>query len=254
MLQEANQNYLANYLLQLGDTSLILSQRLGELCGHGPVLEQDIAMTNIALDLLGEARSYLQYAGELCGQTEDELAFQRPERAFRNVQLAELPNGDFAHTVARQFYFDVYHVGLLQLLESSTDGRLAAIAEKSLKEALYHQKWSSEWVIRLGDGTAESHDRMTKAINAVWPYTGELFRLSAAEQSLIAEGVIPNPGGIFSSWQKTIHEVCYTATIDIPNKPNDQYHGGKEGIHTEGMGYLLGEMQYVQRCYPGLEW
>jgi len=247
---------LLSYLLQAADTSLVLGHRLSEWCGHGPVLEQDLALANIALDLLGEARSYYQYAAELegRGRTEDDLAYLRSAVEYRNPLLVEQPNGDFAHTVVRQFLFDNYHYHLLQALQASPDAPLAAIAEKAVKEAAYHLKWSSEWVIRLGDGTTESRRRLDKAIATLWRYQDELLRPTPAEAALQALGVLPNYNELALAMQAHAAHVLAEATVPAPTGPGYQQAGGKLGRHSEHLGYLLAELQYLQRAYPGLQW
>ena len=243
------------YVLQLADTSLLLGHRLSEWCGHGPILEQDLALANIALDLLGETRSLYQYAAELEGQgrTEDDLAFLRPATEYRNPLLVEQPNGDFAATVTRQFLFDNVHYHSLKQLITSPDERLAAIAEKSLKEATYHLKWSSEWMIRLGDGTIESRQRLDKAVATLWRYSGELVTPTANEQALQVLGIIPDYAGIQNSMAAHVVNVFAEATLSVP-PPAYMQQGGKHGRHTEHLGYILAELQYMQRTYPGLTW
>lgn len=244
-----------NYVLQLGDASLILGHRLSEWCGHGPILEQDMAMTNISLDLLGETRSLYQYAALLEGKerTEDEIAFLRPAVQYRNPLLVEMPNGNFADTVMRQFLFDTFHYYLLQQLKNSTDPSLAAIAEKSFKEASYHIKWSSEWVIRLGDGTAESHQKAQNALNALFAYTEELFELSACETELQKMGLLPDYSLVREQWVLHVEKIMETAGLSLP-KDIFMHKGGKEGKHTEALGFILAELQYMQRAYPGCTW
>lgn len=246
---------LFHFVLQLADTSLILGHRLSEWCGHGPILEQDLAMANIALDLLGETRSLYQYAAELEGKerTEDDLAFLRVATEYRNPLLVEQPNGDFAATVTRQFLFDNFHFHFLQQLQTSSDERLAAIAEKSWKEAAYHLKWSSEWIIRLGDGTEESRQRLDKAIANLWRYSGELTTPTATEQALQALGIIPNYAVLQDSMAAHVAKVLAEATVPVPQQTYMQ-RGGKEGRHSEHLGYILAELQYMQRTYPGLTW
>lgn len=246
---------LFGYVLQLADTSLILAHRLSEWCGHGPVLEQDLALANISLDLLGEARSYYQYAAELEGQgrTEDDLAYLRTAVEYRNLLLAEQPNGDFAHTIVRQFIYDCFHYYLLQQLQAGPDRQLAAIAEKSVKEAAYHIKWSSEWVIRLGDGTEESRRRIEAAIHALWRYSGELTTPSPTEQVLQAAGFVPDYAAIQTQVEQHVERVFAEATLPVPQGVFMQ-KGGKAGRHSEHLGYLLTELQYLQRTYPGLQW
>jgi len=241
------------FLLHLADSNLILSQRNSEWCGHGPVLEQDIAITNISLDLLGQARNYYQYAATLMGSdaTEDSLAYLRTEREFKNILLAELPKGDWAQTILRQFFFSQFQQLLLQQLLHSSDAQLAAMAEKNLKEINYHVRWSSEWVIRLGDGTTESHNRLRKAWEVLWPYTGEMFMPAEYETAF---GV--DFSAIKNIWLDKVHAVVDTATLplDIINDKVYMYTGGKTGTHTEHLGFILAEMQYLQRTYPGAEW
>ena len=246
---------LTAYVLHLADNTLILSQRNSEWCGHGPVLEQDIAITNISLDLLGQARNFYQYAASLIGNdaTEDSLAYLRTERQFSNCLLVELPKGDWARTILRQFFFSNYQFHLYSQLRNSKNEHLAAIAEKSLKEVTYHIRWSSEWVIRLGDGTQESHDRMVTAVDDLWPYTGELLQPSAYEMSLFNEGIGVDPSQIKEEWMKRVTEIFDEATLSLP-KTSYFHSGGKEGRHTEHLGYILTELQYLQRTYPGATW
>lgn len=246
-----------DYSLHLADTTLILSQRNAEWCGHGPVLEQDIAITNISLDLVGQARNFYQYAAELINQsvdksthpaTEDSLAYLRTEREFKNCLLVEQPNEDWAQTILRQFFFSNYQFLLYRELQKSNDSQLAAIAEKSLKEVTYHLRWSSEWVIRLGDGTAESHQRMLQAIDELWRYTGELFNAADYEKEA---GI--NPSLFQSQWLSKVKEVFEEATLPVPEKTFMQ-SGGKTGTHTEHLGFILTELQYIQRAYPDSQW
>ena len=246
---------LYNYVLRLGDDSLILGQRLGEWCGHGPILEEDIAMTNISLDLIGQAMSLLDYAGELDGQGKDHdaLAFLRFENEYRNALLLEQPNGDFANTMMRQFLFDAFRKPLYEKLLDSTDQQIAAIAEKSLKETRYHLKHTSEWVIRLGDGTDESHQRAQTALDLLWRYTDELFFETADDESLIASGIVPSMNDIKTQWSKTVQSVLEEATLVIPTN-NWQFEGGRKGIHSEHLGFLLADLQYMQRAYPNMKW
>lgn len=246
---------LYNYILTIADNSLILGQRMGELCGHGPSLETDIACTNISLDLLGQVRSYYQYAAKIAGdgRTEDDIAMLRTEREYVNVLLVEQPNTDFAYTMARHFLFDVYHFLFLTELEKSKDLTLAAIATKSLKEVTYHQRFSSDWVKRLGDGTEKSHQKMQTAIDDLWAYTDELFIETPAEKAMVEEGVGVDLSKLKKEYYETISEVLEEATLNIPE--SKYFHkGGKQGIHSEHMGFLLAELQYMQRTYPNLEW
>lgn len=243
------------YLLRLGDNALILAQRLSEWSGHGPVLEQDIALTNIALDLLGQARMYLSYAAEIEGKnrTEDDLAYYRDVPQFRNCLLVERPNGDWAHTIARQFYFDAFNYYQLQALRQSKDTRLQEIAEKALKEATYHLRFSSEWVVRLGDGTELSRQKMLVAIQTLWPFTGEMFQADEIEQELNGQGIAPNLLEIKQLWDLKVREVLDEATLELPGGTWMQ-SGGKQGRHSEHLGFLLAEMQQLPRMYPGNVW
>lgn len=250
---------LFEYLLRLGDTDVVLAQRLGEWVGHGPVLEEDIALTNVGLDLLGQGRMWLGYAGEVeaKGRGEDELAFLRDQHQFHNVQLVELPNGDFAATMARQFYFDHAHLLLLRALTRSTDARIAEIAAKAAKEVAYHVERSADWVVRLGDGTAESHARMQNALDRLWPYTGEMFAVDHVESALIAQGIAPDVRDLRAPWLAAIGAVCEEATLTRPTSEwmhGTRRGGGKQGVHTEHLGHLLAEMQFLQRAYPGAQW
>lgn len=239
-----------NYLLYLADSHLILSHRNSEWCGHGPVLEQDIAITNISLDLLGQARNYYQYAADLIGggSTEDSLAYFRTEREFRNLLLTEQARGDWAVTVLRQFFFSCFQQLLQEELLKHPDERMAAIAAKSLKEITYHIRWSSEWVIRLGEGTEESHRRIAQALENLWPYTGECFMAADFEEYA---GI--DLSGIEQKWTEKVKSVLIEASLVFPPK-TFMHTGGKSGVHTEQLGYILTELQYVQRAYPGNEW
>jgi ring-1,2-phenylacetyl-CoA epoxidase subunit PaaC len=248
-------NSLFEYILRLGDDSLILGHRVSEWCGHGPILEEDIAMTNIALDLVGQATSLLNYAGEIEGKGRDgdALAFLRFDRDYRNLLLVEQPNGDFGLTMMRQFLFDAYRKPLFEKLQYSKDQHLAAIAEKSLKETKYHLKHSSEWVIRLGDGTDESHARIQEALDTLWRYTSELFYADEVDAELVSNGIIPNNSEVEEEWRKTVNSVLEEATLQIPTN-NWKHEGGRKGMHSEHLGYILAEMQYIQRAYPNMEW
>lgn len=248
-------NNLYNYILGIADNSLILGQRLGELCGHGPSLETDIACTNISLDFFGQVRSYFQYAAQVAGddRNEDTIAMMRTEREYVNVLLVEQPNTDFAYTIARQFLFDVYHYAFLIELQNSNDETLAAIAKKSIKEVSYHLRFSSDWIKRLGDGTNESRNRIQIAINDLWTYTDELFHQTEADKAMIAEGVGVDTLKLKEAYYKQIAEVLMEATLEVPEL-NYFQKGGKQGIHTEHLGYLLAELQYMQRAYPNMTW
>lgn len=248
-------NSLFEYLLRLGDDSLIIGHRLSEWCGHGPILEEDIAMTNIALDFVGQTASLLELAGEVegKGRTNDDLAFLRFDKDYRNLLLVEQPNTDFGFTMMRQFLFDAYRKPLFERLTKSNNAQLAAIAEKSLKETRYHLRHSSEWVIRLGDGTEESHERIQESLNTLWRYTSELFYADEVDVELTASGVLPSMVGLEAEWKKTVDEVFGEATLSIPEKPW-KFEGGRKGQHSEHLGYILTELQYMQRAYPGMEW
>ena len=252
---------LINYTLHLADNALILGQRNAEWCGHGPVLEQDIAITNISLDLIGQARHFYQYAAELISQstnkpiniaTEDSLAYLRTEREFKNCLLVEQPNGDWGQTILRQFFFSQYQYLLFQELKEHTDEHLAAIASKSLKEVTYHLRWSREWVIRLGDGTKESNSRMKKAVEELWRYTGELFTPVDYEKEMNIDFK-----KIKEEWEIKVNTIFNEASLIPPSVgggPVFMQSGGKKGVHTEHLGYILTELQYLQRTYPGSEW
>lgn len=244
-----------NYLLRLGDDSLILGQRLAEWCGHGPILEEDIAMTNISLDLIGQAINLLNYAGDIesKGRDGDALAFLRLEKDYKNLLLVEQKNGDFGDTMMRQFLFDAHRKLLFERLQNSTDKQLAAIAEKSLKETRYHFKHSAEWIIRLGDGTDESHKRIQNSLNNLWRYTDEMFYVDASDEVLTKQGILPDLSDIKSLWLQEVNTVLDLATLQIPIN-NWQFEGGRLGVHSEHMGYLLSELQFMQRVYPNMEW
>ena len=248
-------NTKIDYILHLADTALILAQRNSEWCGHGPILEQDIANTNISLDLIGQARNFYQYAAILKadGSTEDSLAYLRTEREFKNLLLVEQPNGDWGQTILRQFLFSQFQYLLYQHLQNSKDEQLAAIAAKALKEVAYHLRWSSEWVIRLGDGTEESHQRMLNAIEELWRYSGEMFEATDYESAMAKEGIGVDVASLKEEWMKKVTEVFTEATLPVPQKTFMQT-GGKKGVHTEQLGYILSELQYMQRVHPGCEW
>ena len=248
-------NDLIKYIFGIADNSLILGQRLGELCGHGPSLETDIAMTNISLDLFGQVRSYFQYAAKLQGgdATEDTIAFLRKEREYKNVLLVEQPNRDFAYSITRQFLFDVYHLLLLSELQNSKDEMLAAIAIKSIKEVSYHTRFSSDWIKRLGDGTKESHNKIQTSLNDLWEFTDELFHLTDADKVMITEGIGVDVSLLKEPFYKKVNEILSEATLQMPNIEYFQ-KGGKQGIHSEHMGFLLAQMQYMQLAYPNMNW
>jgi len=255
MIGEIAPHHAGCWECDLADNSLILAQRNAEWCGHGPILEQDIAITNISLDLIGQARNFYQHAAIMIGNdaTEDSLVYLRKEREFKNCLLVEQPNGDWAQTILRQFFFSQYQYLLFQQLQNSKDEQLAAIAEKSLKEVTYHLRWSNEWVIRLGDGTAESHKRIGKAIDEIWRYTGEMFEAVSYELQAASNGIGVDVTKLREHWLNKIKEVFAEATLPVPEKTFMQT-GGKEGKHTEHLGYILTELQYMQRTYPGCEW
>lgn len=250
-----NNKALFDYTLHLADNALIMGHRNSEWCGHGPVLEQDIAISNIALDLIGQARNFYQYAAELAGEgaTEDTLAYLRDVIDFKNCLLTEIPNGDWGKTVLRLFFFSTYQYFLYQQMQVCKDPQLAAIAEKALKEVTYHLRWSSEWVIRLGDGTEESKERMLDALEACWNFTGELFMLTGYEKEIGNDSFGINFNEIKINWDKKIKAVFEEATLPVLENSWMQ-SGGKEGRHTEHLGFILAEMQFLQRAYPGAEW
>lgn len=249
------QNPLFEYLLRLGDDRLILGHRMSEWCGHGPILEEDIAMSNIALDLIGHASSMLALAGAVEGQgrNEDALAYFRDGVAFRNALIVELPNGDFAFTMMRQFLFDAYSVLVWDALSQAADARVAALAAKSLKEDKYHLRHSSEWVVRLGDGTDESHVRAQQSLDALWRYTGELFDHDGVDDAVAAQGIVVDHAALKARWLGIVDDVLQRATLV---KPTDgaMRRGGRAGRHTEHLGHLLSDMQIVARSHPGAAW
>lgn len=248
-----------DYILHLADNALVLGHRNSEWTGHGPILEQDIALSNIALDLIGQARNLYQYAAHTidAATTEDDLAYLRDAWDFKNCLLVEQPNGDWGNTILRQFFFSAYQYYFYGELRHSRDNGMAAIAEKSFKEVTYHLRWSGEWVIRLGDGTDESHSRMETALDRLWQYTGELFEPAEYEQELVAKGIAVDPGLIRPMWDQRVQEVLNAAQLtNLTKNRAGQWMqtGGKQGKHTEHLGYLLAEMQFLQRAYPGCEW
>jgi len=248
-------NKLIQYILGIADNSLILGQRLGELCGHGPSLETDIALTNISLDLFGQTRSYYQYVAQLQGgvATEDTVAFLRLEREYKNVLLVEQPNTDFGYVIAKQFLFDVFHLAFLQELQHSKDTQLAAIAVKSIKEVLYHTRFSSDWIKRLGDGTPESYGRIQTAINDLWIYTDELFQPTEADTAMVTQGIGVDLTKLKANYYQQVSAVLAEATLITPVVEYFQ-KGGKQGIHSEHMGFIVTELQFMQRTYPNMNW
>ena len=243
------------YLLRLGDNCLVLSQRLSSWCGHGPALEEDLALTNTALDLLGQARLWLSYAGEVegAGRDEDALAYHRDANEFRNLLIAELPNGHYGDTMARQFLFDVWHQQLLLGLCQSSDSRMADIAEKSVKESRYHVERSAGLVAALGDGTALSRERMQTAIDKLWPYTNEWFESDEIDTACAAIGWCPVASSLADPWARTVQAVLAKGTLTMPGYTGHQ-KGGKRGLHTEHLSHLLAPMQVLQRTHPGAQW
>lgn len=250
-----SQEDLFEYLLRLADDRLVLGHRLSEWCGHGPILEEDIALANIALDLIGQATLYLHMAGEIenAGRDEDKLAYFREAVDFRNVQMVELPNGDFGFTIVRSFFFDAYNVLLLERLQSSPNADLAGIAAKGFKEARYHLRHSSEWVQRLGDGTDESRRRAQAAVDHLWRFTAELFAEDGVESRLAQSSVAPQSGEFAARWREIVTGVLDRATLTVPAEVPFM-GGGRRGQHTEYLGHLLAEMQIVARSHPGAEW
>jgi ring-1,2-phenylacetyl-CoA epoxidase subunit PaaC len=243
-----------DYLLRQGDNALILSQQLSRLCGKGPALEEDMALTNVALDLLGQTRMWLGYAAELQGGDEDTLAFLRDAQDLRCCLIVEQPNENYADTMMRQFYFDTWHYFLMQGLLTSTDPRIAEIAEKSIKEVTYHLRRSGDLVVRLGDGTAESHAKTQQAANALWMYSGEVFLYDAVDNAMVEQGVAPPSETLRAAFLEHVSEIFTEATLTMPDPNAWMQRGGKQGRHTEHLGFILAEMQFLQRAYPGAEW
>jgi ring-1,2-phenylacetyl-CoA epoxidase subunit PaaC len=242
-------------LLHLGDNDLILAQRLGEWCGHAPVLEEDIAIANVALDLVGQTELWLGLAADVegKGRSADTLAYLRDAGEFRNALLVEQPNGDYGQTLMRQFLFDAWHLPTLRGLAGSTEARVAEIAAKAAKEAAYHLERSTDLVVRLGDGSAESHRRMQAALDLLWPYSGELFMTDEVDRAAAEAGVAPLPEDMKPAWEAHVVATLAEATIAAPEQAYIQ-RGGKRGVHSEHLGYILAEMQFLQRAYPGAEW
>ena len=247
---------LTEFLLRMGDSALVQGQRLCEWCGRAPALEEEMALMNVGLDLVGQARNWLDYAAQRIndGRDADMLAFRRDERDYRNLLLVEQPNGDFAITMSKQFLYDAWQFHLLEALTESADQQVAAIAAKSLKEVIYHLRRSSEWVERLGDGTEESHQRMAAAIDTLWRFTFEFQETDAVVDSLSESGIIPDAGALKQQWQQTVAKVFTDATLSVPEDARSFYLSGREGMHTEHLGILLAEMQFLQRAYPDASW
>jgi len=246
---------IARYLLRRADDGLILGHRLSEWCGHAPMMEEDVALANIALDLIGQARLLYGYAAETeaAGHTEDDFAYLRDVDAYENILMVEQPNGDFAQTIARLFLYSAFIDSYWRRLAESSDTTLAAIGAKAEKESAYHLRHAGQWVIRLGDGTSESHQRVQKAIDLLWPFTGELFEADADEQVLIAKGLVPDPKALRENWQTLTGQVLCQATLTVPPE-NWMQRGGRHGNHSEHLGHLLSELQFLQRSYPGATW
>lgn len=242
-------------VLRLADDHLVLGHRLSEWCGHAPMLEEDLAMPNMALDLIGQARSLYQYAGEVegAGRTEDDLAYVRREREYLNCLLVERPNGDFANTMLKQLWFAAFMEPYWKAALNSPDERLAAIAGKAIKEVAYHIRHAGEWVIRLGDGTEESAKRMAAAVEALSPYLGEMFETDEVSERLAEAGILPDPASLRVEWERTVGGIFAEAGLQMPEIALQQ-QGGREGIHGESMGFLLADLQHMQRTYPGAQW
>lgn len=246
---------LFDYVLRIADSSLVLGQRLSEWCGHGPVIEEDIALTNVALDLIGQARLLLTHAGRIegNGRDEDALAFLRPEHDYRNLTLVELPNEDFGRTMLRNFFFASFQGRLWQGLAASQDRELAAIAQKSAKETRYHVQHSADWTVRLGDGTDESHARLQRALDYLWPYTAEFFAATPIDDAVAAAGLGVAWPTLQAPWEADVLPVLTLAGLTVP-AATPFLSRGKWGVHSEHMGYVLAQMQYLQRTYPGAQW
>ncbi|MBA1147460.1 phenylacetate-CoA oxygenase subunit PaaC [Ectothiorhodospiraceae bacterium WFHF3C12] len=246
---------LFEYVLRLGDNALVLGHRLSEWVGHAPALEEEMATANVALDLIGQARSWLAYAGEVegRGRDEDALAYHRDVLDFHNALLVELPNGHYGDTITRQLFFDAFHYHQLEALSRSADDRIAEIAAKSLKEVGYHLRRSGEWLVRLGDGTEESHERVQQSVDDLWMYTGELFAMDDVDRLLLAEGVGADLEAIHGRWDEHVSAVLREATL---TRPEDGWmqSGGKQGSHSEHLGYILAEMQFLPRAHPDARW
>jgi len=251
----AQDKALLNYCVALGDDSLTLGHRLSEWCSNGPFLEEDLALTNVALDFIGRARMFYGYAAEIEdeGRSEDDFAYLRDCREYRNFLINELPNGDFAFTMTRQLMVDTFDISFFEGLMQSRDARLSAIAAKAIKESRYHLRRSQDWIIRLGDGTAESHERTQKAFDELWAYTAELFEISKDEQQLIDAGIAVDRAALKAKWMSDMQAVLAQATIKLPAQ-DWAIGGGREGQHTEHLGFLLAELQFLQRAYPGQQW
>lgn len=249
------QTALIDYCLALGDDSLILGHRLSEWCSNGPFLEEDLALTNVALDFIGRARMFYAHAAELDdqGRSEDDFAFLRDCREYRNFLINELPNGDFAFTMARQLMVDAFDMGFFEQLQNSSEPTLAAIAAKAIKESRYHLRRSREWILRLGDGTEESHERVQNAFNHLWAYATEMFEMPDEELALAEAGIAVDRTTLKDNWLSMVSGTLEQATLTLPDDPLT-IGGGRDGIHSEHLGFLLAEMQFMQRAYPGQQW
>lgn len=254
-VQAVDRTVLVDWLQRVGDSALILGHRVSEWCGHSPVLEEDIALANQALDLIGQCQLWLEYAAEVEGKggNADKMAYLRDAAQFRNALLVERPNGDFGQTLMRQFLFDAWHMEMLRALQKSTDTRVAEIAAKAAKEVAYHLERSADLVIRLGDGTEESHTRMQNALEDQWAYTGELFLADEADRAVAAAGIAPDLQALKAGWDAVVADVLEQATLKAPTA-GYMHKGGKRGVHTEHLGYILADMQFLQRAYPGATW
>jgi ring-1,2-phenylacetyl-CoA epoxidase subunit PaaC len=255
-IKEEIRGELFQYLLKLGDDRLILGHRLSEWCGHAPTLEEDLALANISLDCIGQSSAFLSLAAEIenKNRTEDDLAYFRDENQFKNLQLVEQPNEDFAYTITRQFFVDAFSIYFYDELQKSNFEKLAAIAAKSLKEVKYHFRHSREWIVRLGDGTEESHNKIQNAVDDLWRFTGEIFMKDENDKKLIGEGIAVSTEKIKSKWDETVSEIFKKATIKKPGDDVFMLSGGRIGIHTEHLGHLLSEMQIVARSHPNAKW
>ncbi|WP_040260669.1 1,2-phenylacetyl-CoA epoxidase subunit PaaC [Pseudomonas massiliensis] len=251
-----NREDLIEWLLHLGDSALIQGQRLCEWCGHAPALEEELALMNVGLDLVGQARNWYAYVADLSAEelTPDDLAFRRDERAFRNLLLVEQPNGDYGVTMAKQFFYDAWHHTVLAALSDSQDARIAGIAAKALKEVTYHLTRSGEWMVRLGDGTEESHRRMLAAVDQLWRFTFELTEATPTELRLAEAGVVGDPARRAAAWQAQVERVMAQATLPLPAPAVPNFLSGQRGLHSEHLGPLLAQMQYLQRAYPDATW
>ena len=255
MPETRSKDAIKQYAIRLGDDALVLGHRLSEWCSNGPFLEEDLALTNVALDFIGRARMFYSYAAELAadGSTEDTYAYTRDCRDFRNLLIHELPRGDFAFSMARQYLVDVYNLAYMEALRQSADETLAAIAEKAVKESRYHLRRSRDWMLRLGDGTVESHGRLQRAVDELWGYTPELFAVDELEQELADAGIAVDAASLRPAWEQSVTATLAEATLQRP-AGGWEVSGGRRGIHTESLGHMLSELQFMQRAYPGLQW